>query len=160
MSVQDENRKKCKKCGDCINHWGDTSQHDTSTCLKNIQSGGDDPKTTYDFYQSKGENNNILRDIENYMENPEKYAPNWQLIAKRLWGLLDDIDTAFDHYKPDMKDPFVNYVNHKCREREEYMISKNGYDLIPKIDLPVEEDLDPMCKWFKDAWRIEKQKDK
>jgi hypothetical protein len=79
------------------------------------------------------------------------------LIARRLWELLDDIDTAFDHYKPDMKDPFVNYVDHKCRERYDYMDS-DGYNLKPKIDLPVEEDLDPMCKWFKDAWRIEKQK--
>lgn len=82
---------------------------------------------------------------------------NYKLIAQRLWCILDDIDTAFDHYKPDMKDKFVNYVSHKCRERGEYANSLDGYTLTFNEDIPVIEDLDPMCKWFKDAWKIEKE---
>jgi len=157
MSVHDETWDKCPKCKQTIKTFHG-NYHDDGGCEKyDSWHEYNDLKTTYDFYQSKEENSNILRDIENYMENPEKYTPNWELIARRLWELLDDIDTAFDHYKPDMKDPFVNYVDHKCRERYDYMDS-DGYNLKPKIDLPVEEDLDPMCKWFKDAWRIEKQK--
>jgi hypothetical protein len=83
---------------------------------------------------------------------------NYKLIAQRLWNILDDIDTAFDHYKPDMQNNFVNYVNHKCRERGEYANSLDGQTLTFTKDVPVEEDLDPMCKWFKEAWQIESNK--
>lgn len=89
-----------------------------------------------------------------FMKNREV---NWELMAKRLWELLDDIDTAFDHYKPEMKNSFVNYVNHKSRERYDYMESNDGQTLQPK-EIPTVEDLDPMCKWFKGAWKIEKLK--
>ena len=82
---------------------------------------------------------------------------NYKLIAERLWGILDDIDTAFDHYKPDMKDRFVNYVNEKSKERSSYANSLDGQTLTFNKDIPVLEDLDPMCGWFKDAWRIEKE---
>lgn len=83
---------------------------------------------------------------------------DYRLIAHRLWEILDDIDTAFDHYKPDMKDKFVIYVQHKCVERQKYGTSKDGYTLefVDKKDIPILENLDPMCRWFKDAWRIEK----
>ena len=85
---------------------------------------------------------------------------NYKLIAERLWSLLDDIDTAFDHYKPDMQNNFVNYVNAKVRERHLYAQSKDGYNLwfAYHKDIPIIEKLDPMCRWFKDAWRIEKDK--
>lgn len=81
---------------------------------------------------------------------------NYKLIAERLWSILDDIDTAFDHYKPDMTDKFVNYINHKCSERGLYANSYDGQNLQFVKDIPIVEDLDPMCKWFKDAWAIEK----
>jgi len=85
---------------------------------------------------------------------------NYKLIAERLWSILDDIDTAFDHYKPDMKDNFVNYVNEKCQDRFSYGFPEDGYvsTFTWNNNVPVIEDLDPMCRWFKDAWRIEKDK--
>lgn len=82
---------------------------------------------------------------------------NYKLIAERLWGILDDIDTAFDHYKPDMKDKFVNYVNKKCQDRFDYGVSEDGYVLTWNNNIPIIEDLDPMTRWFKDAWHIEKE---
>jgi hypothetical protein len=83
---------------------------------------------------------------------------DYRIIAHRLWELLDDIDTAFDHYKPDMKDKFVNYVQHKCVERQIYGSSKDCYTLefVSKDEIPILDKLDPMCRWFKDAWIIEK----
>ena len=85
---------------------------------------------------------------------------NYKLIAERLWSILDDIDTAFDHYKPDMKDNFVNYVNEKCQDRFSYGFPEDGYvsTFTWNNNVPVIEDLDPMCRWFKDAWRIEKDR--
>jgi len=83
---------------------------------------------------------------------------NYKLIAQRLWNLLDDIDTAFDHYKPDMKNNFVHYVSHKIRERGLYAISTDGQTLTFKEEIPIMEYEDAMVTWFKDAWRIEKDK--
>lgn len=80
---------------------------------------------------------------------------NYKLIAQRLWQILDDIDTSFDHYKPNMNDSFVNYVDCKVRERSLYANSKDGQNLVFNPDIPVLESDDPMVKWFKDAWRIE-----
>ena len=82
---------------------------------------------------------------------------NYKLIAERLWGILDDIDTAFDHYKPDMKDRFAYYVNEKSKERGLYANSLDGQTLTFNEDVPILEDLDPMSKWFKDAWLLEKE---
>jgi hypothetical protein len=76
-------------------------------------------------------------------------------MAERLWGILDDMDTAFDHYKPNMSDKFVNYIDKKCRQRQEYMVSLDGQTLTP-LEIPIIEDLDPMTRWFSDAWKIEK----
>jgi hypothetical protein len=80
---------------------------------------------------------------------------NYELIARRLWQILDDIDTSIDHYKPNMNDNFVNYVDCKVRERSLYANSKDGQNLVFNPDIPVLESDDPMVKWFKDAWRIE-----
>ena len=82
---------------------------------------------------------------------------NYKLTAERLWSILDDIDTAFDHYKPDMKDRFVNYVYEKCRERGLYANSKDGQTLTFVKEIPVINGADPMCRWFRDAWTIEKK---
>lgn len=91
------------------------------------------------------------------MNNVDKEI-NYKLIAKRLWDLLDDIDTAFDHYKPNMSDKFVHYVNCKVRERGLYANSPDGQTLTFNKEIPILEENDPMVKWFKDAWRIEKDK--
>jgi hypothetical protein len=59
-----------------------------------------------------------------------------------------------------MQNNFVNYVNTKVRERQLYAQSKDGHNLwfAYNRDIPIIENLDPMCRWFKDAWRIEKDK--
>ena len=52
-------------------------------------------------------------------------------IAKRLWDLLDDIDTAGDMFKPSCLKSFKVYefyVNGKQAERFKYVTS-DGYDL-------------------------------
>jgi len=82
---------------------------------------------------------------------------NYKLIANRLWDILDDIDTSFDHYKPNMNDRFVNYVNSKVRERGDYANSIDGQTLVFNSDIPVLENDDPMVKWFKDKSMIESQ---
>ena len=81
---------------------------------------------------------------------------NYKLIAERLWAILDDIDCGVDHYKPELDDKFVNYVIEKSKERGWYANSLDGQTLTFNEDIPVVEDLDPMCKWFKEAWIIEK----
>jgi len=51
--------------------------------------------------------------------------------AFKLWGLLDDIDTAGDMFKPsDMKSfqAYYKYINKKCQERFAVFTS-DGYDL-------------------------------
>ncbi len=143
MSVFDEYRETCKKCGRVICDWNDPDQHVDGRCEKMI-----------DAYKY------IDKDFVNRIQTlSEQTKPvNWEHMAKRLWHLLDDIDTAFDHYKPNMKDSFIHYVNHKCRERQDYMVSHDGQTLQPRPEILPEEDLDPMCKWFKDAWGIEKLK--
>lgn len=80
---------------------------------------------------------------------------NYKLIATRLWKILDDIDTSFDHYKPDMNNNFVHYVDCKVRERGLYANSPNGQNLVFNSEIPVLENDDAMVAWFKDAWKIE-----
>ena len=159
MSIHDETWDKCSYCGKTVKTWHG-SYHESRACL---------------IYGEWSDYNNKLERIIN-MENVKIDSPktkpvttlydkdylyiepenvNWKLMAERLWGLLDDIDTAFDHYKPTMSDRFVNYVHKKCIERQDYLESPDGHTLRAK-EIPVVEDLDPMCKWFKDAWTIEK----
>ena len=47
--------------------------------------------------------------------------------VKRLWGLLDDISTAGDMFKPEINGYF-EYVNRKCEERHG-MVTTDGYKL-------------------------------
>lgn len=59
-------------------------------------------------------------------------------IAKALWGLLDDIDTASDMFKPsDLNSykAFYNYARKKAEERGECLES-DGY----KLYLPIREE--------------------
>lgn len=46
---------------------------------------------------------------------------------KALWDLLDNIDTAFDAYRPRMED-FEHRVQELCNERHKYLVS-DGYEL-------------------------------
>jgi hypothetical protein len=47
---------------------------------------------------------------------------------KKLWDLLDDIDSASDIFRPAMDDPFVTYVMRKAEMRHQYLVS-DGYNL-------------------------------
>jgi hypothetical protein len=47
---------------------------------------------------------------------------------KKLWDLLDDIDSASDIFRPNMDDPFVAYVMKKAEARHLYLVS-DGYNL-------------------------------
>jgi len=55
-------------------------------------------------------------------------AETWKAIAVALWGLLDDVDTAGDMFKPPINN-FFKYVIGKSEERHKY-IKSNGYTLI------------------------------
>lgn len=55
-----------------------------------------------------------------------KYS--WEEIAKGLWQLLDDIDTASDMFKP-KQTGFYRYVMRKAEERGKYGYSPDGYEL-------------------------------
>lgn len=59
-------------------------------------------------------------------------AEIWRLegIAKDLWCLLDDIDTAEDMFKPEIT-PHFNYVHKKHRDRFKY-ITSDGNELTIK----------------------------
>lgn len=46
---------------------------------------------------------------------------------KALWDLLDDIDTAFDAYRPHMES-FEQFVQQKVYKRHSYLVS-DGYNL-------------------------------
>jgi len=48
-------------------------------------------------------------------------------VAEILYGLLDDIDTAEDMFKPEIT-PHFKYVNKKHQERHKY-INTDGYEL-------------------------------
>ena len=54
----------------------------------------------------------------------------YKKIAKELWKLLDDIDTASDVFKPDTIESYKAFYNHtmkECEKRGRYMESKDGY---------------------------------
>lgn len=59
----------------------------------------------------------------------------WQQRAEILWGLLDDIDTAGDIFKPiDLKSfkAYEKYVDSRQRERM-LVLESDGYNLfLPK----------------------------
>ena len=57
---------------------------------------------------------------------------DWKTKAENLWGILDDIDTASDMFKPsDEKSykAFFDYTMKKCSERGKYMNSLDGQTL-------------------------------
>ena len=52
---------------------------------------------------------------------------NWEQIAKELWQLLDDIDTAADMFHPNQT-PYQRTVAAKASKRFEFLES-DGYEL-------------------------------
>lgn len=140
MSVHDETWDKCCKCGK-TQTGNNQSYHDRGDCV--------------------AETTHFNHSLEILREKIEEIIPDYKAIAERLWEILDDIDTASDHYKPDNNDKYVRYVYAKVKEKDKYMSSPDGHTLkaIPKNKMPVVEDLDPMTRWFKDAWQIEKDND-
>lgn len=62
------------------------------------------------------------------MQNAEVSAERMREKAEALWCLLDDISTAGDMFKPDLRSPFVAYVLRKCEERGQHFES-DGYKL-------------------------------
>jgi hypothetical protein len=148
MSVEDEtcDRPTCDYCS-CIISYGDYSAHRGGKCIldKKIAKSLDGKKLSVV----------VAKTVDDIL-------PDYKLIAERLWMILDDIDTASDHYKPNNNDKYVQYIYAKVKEKNDYMYSPDGYKLeaIPKCKIPVIEDLDPMTRWFKDAWKIEKENSK
>jgi hypothetical protein len=47
---------------------------------------------------------------------------------RKLWDLLDDIDSASDIFRPKMDDPFVSFVMEKVQARHQHLVS-DGYNL-------------------------------
>jgi hypothetical protein len=47
---------------------------------------------------------------------------------RKLWDLLDDIDSASDIFRPKMDEPFVAYVMEKVQARHQHLVS-DGYNL-------------------------------
>lgn len=61
---------------------------------------------------------------------PIKAELSWEDIAKELWGLLDNIDTASDALHP-AKNNFYEYVMKESEKRHQYLKS-DGYKLIKR----------------------------
>lgn len=62
----------------------------------------------------------------------------WEKVAKKLWGLLDAIDTASDIFKPE-KNNFYKYVMEKANKRFD-LITSDGYTLFPVNQESTEEE--------------------
>lgn len=79
----------------------------------------------------------------------------WETVAKGLYKILDDIDTASDHYRPE-KSMYTHYVMEKVREKSNYMWS-DGYDIFPRDSFPIRQIVtnDPMVDYFTDCKKIE-----
>ena len=63
----------------------------------------------------------------NAQERMERPPMTWEAIARELWALLDDIDTAGDMFKPPINSHF-KYVNMKAEQRFR-VASSDGYEL-------------------------------
>ncbi len=63
--------------------------------------------------------------------NYEPTLEDWKLKAEKLWELLDDIDTYFDMFKPDME-AFERRVEDKCQQRHKHLAS-DGWHLYPTV---------------------------
>ena len=62
-----------------------------------------------------------------------------EIIAEKLWKLLDNIDTLSDICKPTINDPkaCMSYVNNTYRYVEERFnfIKSDGYELLTKMGI-------------------------
>ena len=72
---------------------------------------------------------------------------------KALWDLLDDIDTAFDAFRPHMEQ-FEHFVQSKVDERNKWLTS-GGYELSePKGAENLKIDIADFCAWLNEAKAI------
>lgn len=55
--------------------------------------------------------------------------PDWEKMARALWGLLDDISTLGDQHKPE-RTAFVRAVDRVCERRGDYLHSTDGHTLV------------------------------
>ena len=59
--------------------------------------------------------------------------------GKRLWGLLDDVSTAGDMYKPRKDVGYFKYVDDKAEKRDGLFYS-DGYTIMLKPKPPIEQE--------------------
>lgn len=59
-------------------------------------------------------------------------GPDWEAIARAMWGLLDDVSTLGDQYKPDQT-PYVRAVGRVCEQRGQYLYSPDGQSLVRSV---------------------------
>lgn len=56
----------------------------------------------------------------------------WEIRARKLWQLLDDISTCFDAYHPRIEPTaFEESVQRLCEQRCRYLYSPDGHKLLP-----------------------------
>lgn len=55
-------------------------------------------------------------------------GPDWEVMARALWSLLDDISTLGDQHHP-ASTPYTKAVDRMCEKRCEHMYSPDGYKL-------------------------------
>lgn len=53
---------------------------------------------------------------------------NEESIEAKLYKIIDDIDTAFDMFKPEMQG-FEKYIENRIKEARKYICSPDGYVL-------------------------------
>jgi hypothetical protein len=70
----------------------------------------------------------VYKNISNKILNKNKLILKYERMIVKLWELLDDIDTSFDMFKPEMNN-FEKCVNRKCQGRHN-IIKTDGYKLL------------------------------
>ena len=81
--------------------------------------------------------------FEPCVENEVIFETKWKIHIIGLWGLLDDIDTAEDMFKPEINAHF-KYVHKKHSARWDGPITSDGYTLSWKDDLTAQKE--GVCK--------------
>ena len=76
--------------------------------------------------------------VRSRIKAAENKAGMMQAKAEALWGLLDDIDTASDMFKPSDDTSFRAYWHYACRKVAERFIhlESDGYDLFIPGTMP------------------------
>lgn len=71
---------------------------------------------------------------KDYLKDENMNAEKWERIARELWAILDDIDTASDIFKP-IKNNFYNHSMNKVGQRW-MLMGSDGYKLYPVVKQP------------------------